>query len=225
MTKLLLKSLAAAFALASTQCWAAIIFDTNANPDVLDGAPIGGQFALVTDFQLGADTYLPLSGISFWTLESSTAYWDGLLVYAIWPDDQGQPIDTLPDGGSAGTSTTRTFLETIDTSNAVFSRYRYDVTLPALLSLDVDRRYWLGLYTGSNSQGMLWQYTSSQFGNLPLASLDNSAPPAWSTQFSSDLAFQLVGEEPTPPSGAPVPATALLLLLGLPALARFRRAN
>lgn len=213
----------AALFLASTFCAAGSLFDANADPDMAGGGVIGGSLSAANDFYLTESA--SLTSVRFWTLESSASVWDGLLVYVLYADDgTGKPTNTVLTGGNVGSSASKVATgEQLVIPGATanpYDQYVYDLDLITPYTLAANQRYWLGLYLGSGSSGIRWQYTSTGYGERPWVNNVNDSDP-WFAQFSQETAFELN------PAPAPVPATALLMLFGLPLASamRWRREN
>lgn len=183
-----------------------IVFD-NGPPDHLNGNNIG--YALqAEDFGLMAST--TLTGISFWSLETSSGY-RGSISWWIMNSGAGAPgAVTLASGTQSAVN--RTALG----SYFGLNEYRNDFSLNVPLTLGAGN-YWLVLHNGAPSElGDPDQYYwESAAGNPTLRGVERYVPMAGWTTTGTEHAFQI--------SAVPEPAHVLMLLAGLPLAAFLRR--
>jgi hypothetical protein len=186
---------------------AATVFDNGA-PDQVSGVNMSSGI-VAEDFTLASATFL--TGIHFWSLQSSAADYTGSLGITFYSDNAGTPGNVLSGSASAVAA-----VATGATTPFGYAEYVFQG--PSALNLTAGT-YWLGLANlPSNSSApseMLWETTG--IGSGATARYFDSVSWQNSTQH---LAFSLDGQAITP---VPEPSTMAFFGLGLAVIGLARR--
>ena len=210
--KLLIGSSLAGLAMAvSLHCSAAELFSTGL-PNVLSGASLGStstHYQVAADFELDDIEglgFAVLTGLEFWTFNVPGNTWPSQeLTYSIWSNDNGGPGNAADLVTSVTVSATRV-AGGVSVPIGDSEKWIVDM-VPTKLSTDTT--YWLSLDLGVGTNGFFWQYTNPMFGVADRYEVNDSG--TWNNLSATNgVAFRL--------NGVPLPATALLLAIGLPGL-------
>jgi hypothetical protein len=188
--------------------YAVVIFD-NGDPDQVSGLGITNRVLGVEDFSFVNDQ--DVTDVHFYTLEEvGTSSWDTTMFYVFYEDDgSGEPGAAIAGGFGNGVNVNKMSTgNLVNLGGTLYEEFVYDFDLQTALALAGGTEYWIGLYLGAASTGILWETTGSGYGSFALANVAGF-PNFFNT--GRHLSFQL--------TGVPIPPTALLFLLGMAGMA------
>jgi hypothetical protein len=189
---------------------AAAVFDNGA-PNLVSGTQM-------TEFRVAENFTLPsaadIGNIRFWSVQSAASDHTGSVAWSISSHSGAQPGAELFSGLASVTGV-------VSGGSTGFGYLAYVFDIPVTFSL-LAGDFWLTLHNGPLNDidplEMLWATTS--IGSAPSGLyLDGST---W-VDTGNEHAFRLDGEAPI--TTVPIPASALLLLVGLVGLSRTRYSN
>lgn len=204
-------------ALAAVPGWCGYLYSSGTPAQPLEGPEITVH-EVAGAFQLGLGA--TISGFEFWSFEYAAPFggYAGSISWNLYRDSNG-PGSSLYGGNVSGFQRENNGTFTVVGNQATLYR-----NIISIGPFDLDAgNYWIGLTNGDGSSsvfnGFFWAESASEVDSKSFTQVRSAS---WNYS-GLNLAFQLNGQDISPPTNTPEPATAVFFAVGAFALAAIQR--